>query len=95
MKESASVVTHGSFVERTECPDERHDGVSQSLMLFRCDNLSDCGLQNTNVSVEETAESSSNDDSLKVACEAKDEHADSSSCKTDQEHWFTTEDVGL
>ena len=95
MKISANVVTRESFVERTECPDERHDGISQSLMLFRGDDLGDRGLQNTDVSVEETAESSSNDDSLKVASKAKDEHADSGACETDQEYWFTTKDVGL
>lgn len=64
-------------------------------MLFRSHNLSDCSLKNTNVSIQKTAKSSSNDDSLKVACEAEDEHADSSACKTDQEYWFTAEDIGL
>jgi len=86
---------HRLSVEHTECPDERHDGVSQSLVLLCCDNLGDCGLQNTNVSIQETAKSSSNDDCLEVARKAKYEHAYASACKTDQKYWFATENIRL
>ena len=70
-------------VEHTQCPDERHNGVSQSLMLFRCYDLCNCGLQNTNIAVQETAKSSGNDDSLEITSETEDEHAYASACKTD------------
>jgi len=64
-------------------------------MLFGCHYLCDCGLKNTYVSIQKTAEGAGDDDCLEVTSEAEYEHAYASACETDQQYWFATKDIGL